>query len=84
MSAPSAARASTNSPPHHCHARKCKRPVAPKFFMCARHWRMIPRKMQNELWAVYVPGQEIRKDPSPEYIAVAMRLVNYVAEKEAA
>ena len=50
--------------------------------MCRRHWRMIPKAMQQELWDVYVPGQEKRKDPTREYIAVAMRLVRYVAERE--
>jgi hypothetical protein len=51
-------------------------------FMCRKHWRMIPRAMQDELWAVYVPGQEIRKDPSREYVKVAMRLVRYVEHRE--
>lgn len=39
--------------------------------------------MQRELWRVYVPGQEVRKDPNREYLTVARRLINYVAEKEA-
>lgn len=51
-------------------------------FMCLTHWRMIPRAMQRELWAAYVPGQEVRKDPTAEYLLVARRLINYVARKE--
>jgi len=45
---------------------------------------MVPKKMQNELWAVYVPGQETRKDPTSEYLAVAMKIQKYVKELEAA
>lgn len=71
------------NPQHTCHARGCNVKTKPKMFMCLKHWRMIPQHMQDELWAVYVPGQEIRKDPSREYIEVAMRLVRYVQEKEA-
>jgi len=52
--------------------------------MCGRHWRMVPKKMQNELWAVYVPGQETRKDPTSEYLEVAIEIRNYVKELEAA
>lgn len=69
-------------PQHTCHAARCPLPVPPQMFMCRRHWRMIPKRMQRELWAVYVPGQEERKDPSREYLQVAKRLVHYVAEKE--
>lgn len=42
---------------------------------------MIPRDMQQRLWAVYVPGQEQRKDPTPEYLAVARELIEYVARE---
>ena len=69
---------------HTCHAHGCDTPVAPRLFMCGRHWRMVPKKMQNELWAVYVPGQETRKDPTSEYLEVAIEIRNYVKELEAA
>lgn len=57
---------------HHCHAVACTRSVPPKLFMCARHWRMVPRKQQLTVWRVYRPGQEIDKQPSAEYLAVTM------------
>lgn len=69
---------------HACHARGCNTSVPPKMFMCRKHWFMIPKAMQDELWDAYVPGQEVRKDPSSEYIEVAMRLVRYVEEREKA
>lgn len=69
---------------HTCHARDCATNVPPRMFMCARHWRMIPKAMQDELWAAYVPGQERRMDPTAAYLDVAMKLVEYVALREAA
>jgi hypothetical protein len=69
---------------HTCHAIGCTTPVPPKMFMCRVHWGMIPKAMQDELWAAYVPGQENRKDPTSEYLEVAFRLRKYVWAKEAA
>jgi hypothetical protein len=69
---------------HTCHARGCARAVPERMFMCLRHWRMVPRALQAEIWAEYVPGQEIRKDPTDAYLDVAHRAIQTVAEKEAA
>lgn len=55
---------------HTCHAQNCTVPVPPKMFMCKRHWFMLPKATRDAVWAVYVPGQEIRKDPTPEYLTV--------------
>lgn len=66
---------------HTCHAVGCDTRTAPKLFMCPMHWRMIPRAMQDRLWAVYVPGQEERKDPTAEYLDVARELIDYVARE---
>jgi hypothetical protein len=38
--------------------------------------------MQAEIWTVYVPGQEIDKTPTGEYLTVARKVIDYVAEKE--
>lgn len=67
---------------HTCHATGCSTPTQPRMFMCRKHWFMLPKLKRDKLWAVYVPGQETRKDPSPEYLAVAHELVEYVAELE--
>lgn len=69
---------------HTCHAKGCDKPVPPRMFMCRPHWYMIPKKDRDRLWAVYVPGQERRKDPTDEYLEVAHELVELVAAKEAA
>lgn len=68
--------------PHTCHARACEVVVPPRLFMCVRHWRMVPRELQTAIWAAYVPGQERRKDPSLEYLEIAMEAVRAVAELE--
>lgn len=67
---------------HTCHAQRCTMVVPPRLFMCARHWYMVPRELQTAIWAAYIPGQEIRKDPTLEYLEVAMEAVRVVAELE--
>lgn len=67
---------------HACHADGCEKPVPEAMFMCLRHWRMVPRPVQKQIWEEYVPGQEISKDPSSSYLAVAFEAIRIVAEKE--
>lgn len=67
---------------HTCHARGCRVAVPPRMFMCKRHWFMLPYATRDAIWAVYVPGQEVRKDPSPEYLDVAQRAIDWLAAKE--
>lgn len=70
------------APAHHCHAKDCNREVPPKMLMCARHWRMVPRSLQDAVWATYRPGQEISKTPTLEYLGAAQDAIRAVAEKE--
>lgn len=69
---------------HVCHATGCDVKVPPKMLMCLRHWRMVPRSIQREVWATYVPGQEIRKDPTDEYMDAQRRAVEAVEIRERA
>jgi hypothetical protein len=69
---------------HHCHARGCDAKTAPKLFMCRRHWAMVPKPLQDAIWANYVPGQERRKNPTMAYLEAAMEARNAVAEAERA
>ncbi len=50
--------------------------------MCFRHWSMVPSDVQARVWKAYVPGQEIRKDPTPEYLDVMQEAIRVVALKE--
>jgi hypothetical protein len=56
--------------------------VAPRFLMCGRHWRMVDSYLQSDVWAHYVPGQELRKDPTMEYLRAAQAAIDCVARKE--
>lgn len=67
---------------HLCHAKGCEKEVPPARLMCLAHWRMVPRPLQNRVWATYCPGQEIRKDPSAEYLEAMNAAINAVAARE--
>lgn len=53
---------------HRCHANGCEKEVPPKMLCCRRHWFMIPKPLRDRVWATYRSGQEVTKDPSPEYM----------------
>jgi predicted DNA-binding protein (MmcQ/YjbR family) len=67
---------------HHCHAEKCKTVVKPSMFMCRKHWYMIPENLRKRVWNTYVPGQEITKTPTLEYLEVTRECIELVAKKE--
>ncbi len=67
---------------HFCHAKGCRATIPPRMFMCRVHWFSLPKALRDEVWEHYVPGQENRKDPTPEYLDVAQRAIAAVAEKE--
>ena len=67
---------------HACHATGCNIPVPPKIFMHRAHWFMLPKAMRDAIWAAYRPGQEARKDPSPEHIEAARAAVRHIEQKE--
>lgn len=69
---------------HVCHAEGCNVEVPPRMLMCLPHWRMVPRPLQDAVWATYIPGQEITKKPSILYMVAQRAAVAAVAEKEAA
>ena len=50
--------------------------------MCKRHWYMVPSHMRNAVWATYVPGQEVTKTPTLDYLEAAMAAINAVADAE--
>lgn len=67
---------------HVCHAMGCTVKVPPRMLMCLRHWKMVPKALQQRIWATYVPGQEQRKDPTDAYMEAQRASVQTVAEKE--
>ena len=67
---------------HPCHAIGCEVDIAPKLLMCPAHWRLVPRALQRAVWDTYVERQEIRKDPSDEYMVAQRAAVEAVAKRE--
>jgi hypothetical protein len=67
---------------HICHAHNCKVAVPAKMFMCKKHWYMLPRAKRDAIYREYVDGQEVRKDPTPEYLKVMRECIEFVADKE--
>jgi hypothetical protein len=51
-------------------------------FMCKKHWYMLPKATRDAVWAVYVPGQEERMDPTPEYLEVTSKAIANLAIEE--
>jgi hypothetical protein len=67
---------------HKCHAKGCNQEIPPRLLCCARHWRMVPKRLQAAIWKHYRPGQEIDKDPTPEYLEVMRQAIEAVDQAE--
>jgi hypothetical protein len=67
---------------HHCHARGCQVEVAPELLMCYKHWRQVPKNIQQAVWVHYRPGQCDDKQPSEHWHVAADAAIGYVAQKE--
>lgn len=65
---------------HTCHWTGCATPVPPKLWGCRKHWFILPKRLRDEVWRTYRPGQEITKDPSREYVEVVMQVQEWIAE----
>jgi hypothetical protein len=69
-------------PRHTCHATGCPTTVPPRMFMCRVHWYRLTRDHRAAIWATYRPGQEVTKDPSPEYLEAAQAAIRYLERVE--
>lgn len=67
---------------HTCHAMGCDKVIPRRLLMCPQHWRKVPYLLRNKVWDAYVSGQEVRGDPSPEYLETAREAIDAVARKE--
>ncbi len=45
---------------------------------CVPHWFVLPKALRDELWASYRPGQEVGKRPTPEYMAAARAIQDWI------
>ena len=64
---------------HTCHWPGCGKTVPPRLWGCKAHWFALPAQLRNLINANYVPGQEITKKPSREYLAAALTVQAWIA-----
>lgn len=67
---------------HHCHARGCKTKTKPEMLMCYKHWKMVPRLLQLEVWKHYREGQCDDMSPSEAWHKAADAAIMAVYIKE--
>lgn len=56
---------------HKCHWPGCGASVAPALWGCKTHWMMLPKEIRDRIWKTYKPGQEVKKNPTWEYLKAA-------------
>lgn len=66
---------------HFCHWPGCEKEVPPRLWGCREHWRSLPLNLRMLILRAYRPGQEVTKDPSPEYIEAAMRVRQWILQQ---
>lgn len=64
---------------HTCHWPGCDKTVPPRLWGCKAHWFALPAQLRNLINSTYVPGQEITKKPSREYLAAALSVQAWIA-----
>lgn len=68
-----------------CAARYCESTVMNKGqLMCIRHWKMLPRPLQKDIYKWYRKGAEQECHPLTEYMALVNRAIKHVFELEKA
>lgn len=67
---------------HTCHWPGCGKSVPPAMWGCKTHWFKLPARLRAKVWATFKPGQEITKTPSPEYLAVAREVQEWIKRAE--
>lgn len=44
---------------------------------CRKHWFALPKRLQLAIWANYVPGQEITKTPTADYLTALWECIDW-------
>jgi len=65
---------------HTCHWPGCGKVIPPAMWGCKSHWFKLPPQIRNAIWRAYVPGQEIDKNPSEDYIVAAQAAQDWIVE----
>lgn len=64
---------------HRCHWPGCLEMVPPARWGCRPHWYLLPAALRTAIWRTYRPGQEVDGTPSADYLAVALRVQEWIA-----
>ena len=65
---------------HTCHWPGCGKVVPPALWGCREHWYRLPLLLRAKVWRSYRPGQEVTKDPSPEYLEAAKEIKKWILD----
>lgn len=65
---------------HTCHWPGCNKQVPPAMWGCKEHWFSLPQRLRIKVWAAYRIGQEVKMNPSAEYIAVVKEVEQWIKE----
>ena len=68
--------------PHTCHAKFCRTVCAPEMFMCSKHWRMVPRRLQQYVCNTYRMQQFVQGPTSRAWLEASANAVRAVAVLE--
>lgn len=69
-----------HKPAHTCHWPGCGKPVPAAAWGCKRHWYTLPQYLRTLIWSTYLPGQEISKTPSTQYVDAARQVQDWIAK----
>lgn len=67
---------------HTCHAIACSEATKPEMLMCYRHWTMVPKTKQRDVWVTYRRGQCTDWKITQAYADAAKAAITAVARRE--
>jgi hypothetical protein len=65
---------------HYCHWPGCAEEVKPAFWGCRKHWYTLPVELRTKIWKAYKPGQEVKMNPSEEYLDAAEEVQRWIKQ----
>ena len=68
---------------HGCHWPGCDKQVPPAMWGCKPHWFKLPKRLRDRIWLEYRIGQEMDWTPSPDYLAAAQEVQDWIASYQA-
>ena len=67
---------------HHCHANGCQTVTEPRMLMCLKHWRQVPKFLQDAVWSAYKAAPAPGRARDFGYLTACANAVECVAEQE--